>query len=463
MTQRIQRLAAAGAFLLAAATPVRAHVKWFVDASFGNAPLSFSEAVTPTFLALLALSLVTISLLVLAEERLTGARWYGSVNGWLSARQNQSDVVMRVAAAAVLLMNWQAGAMLVPEFTVQNAAIGWFQFLLALLLLFPTSTPIAGAGMIALYLYAVSRFGLFHMLDYLHYPGVGLFLALNRAPARVRALQIPVLYSSIGFSLCWVGLEKIVYPEWGLILLREHPQLALGFPIEFFLTGAAFVEISLGFLLILGVLERPLAATITLVFFLTTLVFGKTEVIGHTLLHGALIVFLLRGTGEMYRPPIAFHKSLPLRIAFGSVNFGVLVFALLFAYTGVAGVLHDDYEGPAAHSHERLDVSGEPSVPEIEVTLTPDTDPGWNAHLDVRNFRFAPEHAGGPHTMGEGHVHVEIDGVKLARWYGEWGHIPALSRGSHEIRFSLNTNDHHEYAVGETSIDWRTTLTVEDR
>ena len=95
--------------------------------------------------------------------------------------------------------------------------------------------------MILLYLYAVQRFGIFHMLDYMHYPGVGFFLAMSRANERSREAGIPVLYASVGFSLCWVALEKIIFPQWGLFLLDEHPQLALGFPLEFFLLAAAFV------------------------------------------------------------------------------------------------------------------------------------------------------------------------------------------------------------------------------
>jgi hypothetical protein len=72
------------------------------------------------------------------------------------------------------------------------------------------------------------------------------------------------------------------------------------------------------------------------VFFCTALVFGKVEVIGHTPLHGALIVFLLEGPGRVYRPPIALHERLPLRVAFGAVNFLLLLVALLVPYAALA-------------------------------------------------------------------------------------------------------------------------------
>jgi hypothetical protein len=196
--------------------------------------------------------------------------------------------------------------------------------------------------MLALYALGVARFGPFHMLDYAYWAGFAVaFLVVNARSERVRGLGLPALYATVGFSLCWVALEKLVYPQWGLYVLEQNPQLALGFPLSFFLVGAAFVELSLGYLLIIGLLERPFALLITLVFFTTTLVFGKLEVIGHTMLHAALVVFLLEGTGGVYRPPVRFHRALPLRVAFAAVNFALLLAVLLVPYTLAARWQYD--------------------------------------------------------------------------------------------------------------------------
>jgi hypothetical protein len=104
----------------------------------------------------------------------------------------------------------------------------------------------------------------------------------------------------------------------------------------FFLVAAAFVELALGYLFIIGLLERPIALVVTLVFFGTTLVFGKTEVIGHTIIHTALIAFLLEGTARTYPAPIDIHKRLEWRIAFASVNFALLLALLLIPYSLIA-------------------------------------------------------------------------------------------------------------------------------
>jgi uncharacterized membrane protein YphA (DoxX/SURF4 family) len=215
--------------------------------------------------------------------------------------------------------------------------VGWLQFAVAALLLFRATTPIAGLGVLLLYVIGVIQFGAFYMLDYFLFVGVGVYLLVSDAPnVRIRGLRIPALYFTVGFSLFWVGLEKIIYPQWGLYILEQNPQLALGLDTRFFLTAAAFVELSLGYLLIIGLLERPIALAITLVFFTTTLVFGKTEVIGHTIIHAALLVFLLEGPGRVYPAPINIHRRLWLRVAFASVNFLLVLIVLIVPYSAVA-------------------------------------------------------------------------------------------------------------------------------
>ena len=236
---------------------------------------------TPAFWALAVLSMAVIG------------GWCCWTGGWgcrlVPRRERLAGRPPRRRAAgdadrifATLLLAWQADALLAPELRVWAGWIGWLQFLLALLLLFPRTVPIAGGGLIALYLLGAARFGAFHLLDYLFFAGAGWYLLVSRARGeRLRGTGLPALYATVGFSLCWVALEKIVYPQWALYLLDQHPQLTLGLETRFFLLAAAFVEFTLGYLLIINLLQRPLALVITIVFFLTTTVFGKLEVIGH--------------------------------------------------------------------------------------------------------------------------------------------------------------------------------------
>ena len=191
-----------------------------------------------------------------------------------------------------------------------------------------------------LWLYAAFSFGLFHLLDYSFYPGIAFALTVSRfEDGKIRGLGLPALYLTVGFSLFWVALEKLVYPDWALYVLSQHPGLAMGLTLDFFLIGAAFVELSLGHLLILGLLGRTLALTITIVFLITSSVFGgKLEVMGHTPVHAALVVFLLEGAGHSYRPPFLAPKALSMRALLSAATFVAILAVLLVAYQ--AGAQH---------------------------------------------------------------------------------------------------------------------------
>lgn len=445
------------------------HVKWFTGFTFLDKPLTILEVINPVYILLVILSVVVISLMVFADKRADELSWYRNINTWLSDKEKYSLIIVRVAMAAVLLISWANDTILTPELVSQFDWLNWLQFILALMLLFYKSTMYAGAGLLLLYAVAMFEFGFFHMLDYLHFVGVGLYLFTHRLPNhQLRAIGLPALYITIGFSLIWLGYEKLFYPSWGLYLLEQNPQLALGLPQDFFLQAAAFVEISLGYLLIIGLLERPLAAVITLVFFMTTLVFGKLEVIGHTPLHAALLVFLFSGTGSMYKPPIKFHNKLYLRVGFAAVNFIVVIGIFLAAYSFSA---EHQYEVAMAeaqsgkgdmHGSKMMDLSDEDEIPEFSIIeVFKENDESYNLHVQIENWEFTPELTGSETVVNEGHAHVYVNNVKVGRMYGNWFHLGELRRGENTISIVLNGNDHTEFVVDGNVIGAETTVVVE--
>jgi uncharacterized membrane protein YphA (DoxX/SURF4 family) len=443
---RPARFALAASAAVALAPAATAHVKWFSEFSFADQPLTLSEAWTPTVTALLALSVVVVGALVWVDRRISGTGWYGRLDAWLAGYRDRSGLVLRVGAGAALLLAWQGDAIFVPELEIPAAWVGWAQFALVLLLLSERTAPLAGAGMLALYGYGFALFSALHMLDYVFFAGVGFAFLVSRAPSeRIRALGLPALYFTVGFSLCWVALEKLIYPQWGLYVLSQNPQLTLGFPIEFFLTAAAFVEFTLGFLLIIGLLERPFALVITLVFFSTTLVFGKTEVIGHTLIHAALLVFLIEGPGTVYRAPVTFHQRPALRTAFASVNLGLLFVLLVVPYAALAWDAYEDHAEAVARA--LVEVERPPSV---ALAVEPDGSGGYLARVEATPFRFTPD--AGAHVPGEGHAHLYVDGAQVARMYGPVVHLPALPPGQRTVTAVLATRDHRLYAHGGEAV-----------
>lgn len=439
--------------LVAFAGQASAHVKWFTEGSYADRPLGLEEVATPLFWQMAVLTVVVVALGVWLDALLKNARAYRRANDWLSGQSDRAVVVMRIALAMTLLLSWQDDAMLVPNLGIKQQWVGWYQFGLAFLLLFPRTVPLAGLGTLVLYGLGMRFFSGFHMLDYLMYIGVGWYLAVSRMPVegRWRKSGLLVLYLTVGFALCWVALEKLVYPDWAYGIMDKH-NLAMGMDNALFLTGAAFVEFGLGFLIIICLLERPLAVLITLVFFTTTLVFGKVEVIGHTLLHGCLIVFLLEGPSNLEWRLKHYLRNVPARMAFAATGFALLLPALLWPYTTFAQRKYENRQNKDAygahHEHIPLEVPPELPVPEVELVMTKDPMSGYNLHLEVLNFRWAPEHAGGPPTPGEGHAHLYVNGVKVARVYGDWFHLPQPPEGEYDIEVSLHANGHQMWTYG---------------
>jgi uncharacterized membrane protein YphA (DoxX/SURF4 family) len=426
-----------------------AHVKWFSDYNFQQAPLQLAQLNNIYFWGLLLLSLVSLPLLVWVDRLGEKSTYYSKMNAFLDQYSENGPLIMRIAMASVLLMSWQGDSIVAPELAVSSPVWGWFQFALALLLLFNKTTPLTGLGIVFLYLLGISQYGFFHMLDYMIYPAVGLYLIFSQLKnERLKNLDLPILYSGLGFSLCWVAFEKIFYPYWGMSVLAQAPALTMGLPHDFFLLSCAFIEFTLGYLLIICLLQRPLAVVITLVFFITTSFFGKTEVIGHTILHGALLVFIVKGHGRHYLAPIRLHKSMLLRNLFAVVNFVVLFVVLAIPYQRMSQEVHAQaMERRAQGAHARYDVPATAPRPVVMVHPSQDATGGWNLHIMTENFRFAPMQSSQEDVNGEGHAHLYVNNSKVARIYGEWFHVN-LPKGNHRIKVTLNTNGHKDYYFG---------------
>lgn len=423
-----------------------AHVKWFSNYDFQEPPLQLAGLLTPSFIGLFLLSVISLPIIVYLDRLADKSALYNKINGFLDRYADSSSLIMRVAMGAVLLMSWQGDSVIAPEIPITSPFWGWFQFALALCLLFKETTPITGFGIIFLYILGITQHGIFHMLDYVVYPAVGLYLILTHVKnERLKNLDLPVLYSGLGFSLCWVAFEKLIYPYWGLSVLAQAPALTMGLDHEFFLMACAFVEFTLGYLLIICLLHRPLAIVITLVFFITTSFFGKTEVVGHTILHGALLVFIVKGPGHYYQAPIRYHKNIWLRSLFASVNFIILFLVLAIPYQKMANKAFAESQAKKAKmDHPAYHVPAGSVAPEVMLHASQDKNGGWNLHLMTHNFKFTPENSGTEDVMGEGHAHLFVNGKKIARIYSNWFHA-SLPKGKYKVKVNLTTNSHKDY------------------
>ncbi|HLW57035.1 MAG TPA: hypothetical protein VKY27_06595, partial [Bacteriovoracaceae bacterium] len=173
--------------------------------------------------------------------------------------------------------------------------------------------------------------------------------------------------------------------------------------------------------------------------------------VGHTILHGALLVFIVKGPGHHYQAPIRFHKNLWMRNIFAIANFLILFVAMAVPYTKLATKVHAEaMEKYSLHQHEKFEVPAGQPKPEIVIHPMLDSKGGYNLHISLKNFRFAPENVNKavdlPH---EGHAHIYLNGKKLGRVYSEWVHL-TLPSGKNEVKVTLNTNTHKDiYYDGE--------------
>ncbi len=435
----------------------QAHVKWFTDGSYADKPVAPSDVFNPLFFKIAALTLLVVIFGVWLDHRIKNFNGYKKIDRWLSDRADKAVLVLRIALAMTLLLSWQDGSMLVPNVGIKQVWIGWYQFALAFLLIFPRTVPIAGLGTIFLYILGVINFSGFHMMDYALYIGVGWYLAVSQSSnKKLHKSGLAVLYLTVGFSLCWVALEKFIYPEWAYQIMDER-KLTMGLDNALFLTGAAFVEFGLGYLMLICMLQRPLAVLVSVVFVITTMVFGKVEIIGHTLLHGCLVVFLLEGPSAINNRINRYLSNLPSRMAFATVAMLAIFPALLYPYSALATKKYDNRMGKTMygshHEHIPLEFPENLPKPDIKLEITEDIMGGYNLHLITENFRWAPDHAGRSQVFGEGHAHLYLNDEKVARIYGEWYYLPPLPQGEYDVEVSLHGNGHELLTWGGEPID----------
>ncbi len=118
---------------------------------------------------------------------------------------------------------------------------------------------------------------------------------------------------------------------------------------------------------------------------------------------------------------------------------------------------------PGGHSHMTMpeyEVPDGVPTPGVQVTVHQDPKSGWNVQMETTDFRWAPKNASTAPVMGEGHAHLYVDDHKVSRIYGGWYHLGALEEGEHQVRVTLNANNHSDYAKDGVVIGDSVTVNV---
>lgn len=144
-------------------------------------------------------------------------------------------------------------------------------------------------------------------------------------------------------------------------------------------------------------------------------------------------------------------------LSIGSILVGVLLAPILREMpvtTPLSPAPMADHEA----MHGTLEVAAA-DAPTLAIDVTEDAMDGWNVTVHAENFTFTPEDVNTDNVANTGHAHLYLNGVKMARLYGPYFHIPELPAGQHEVTVNLSSNDHSYYLVDGARIEARATIT----
>ena len=150
----------------------------------------------------------------------------------------------------------------------------------------------------------------------------------------------------------------------------------------------------------------------------------------------------------------------PGQLEFIAENAGA--FGINFHVFAAGKMEDDDHSGEHGHNGTATETLVSEAPVGVSITAEVDAQGTVDVEIDVEGMRFAPESVDQEHREGAGHAHIYVDGEKLGRVFESSYRIENLSPGDHEIRVSLNTNDHRELVYDGQVAEDTVTVTVPD-
>jgi hypothetical protein len=129
-----------------------------------------------------------------------------------------------------------------------------------------------------------------------------------------------------------------------------------------------------------------------------------------------------------------------------------LLFRLLLLIgvaAGVEAVLYANQDSsetaaPSAEIQAHGHAHGQPPTLEVKHSLQQDD---LHLQLTVQHFSFSLENMGKDNKAGEGHVHLYLDGKKVAKVFEPTYVLKDIPPGKHEVTVELAKNNHESYGV----------------
>lgn len=281
-----------------------AHVKWFAPYIVEAPPQRMTNTLAnPWFWTGIALVLVFFLVTRAVERTRLGERVLAGMDKVTGPLWARGDDFMRFVIAAFFVAVFAVGGVfLTPDLKTPHEWVSWMQLLIAALVFSRRTMPLAAAGIILLWLLALSQYELFHLLDYLALGvGVAAYLVLESSHRPSwRAWRFVVLRWGVAIALMWSSLEKFAYPDWFYPLVEEKPFLTFGMPRDVFIPMAGVAEFTMGFGLLWTALVRRLSAiTLFIIFNMAVYPFGRMDLVGHALIMAVIVIIAADPTPQV--------------------------------------------------------------------------------------------------------------------------------------------------------------------
>ncbi len=323
---------------------MQAHVKWFVEYDITKPPMPIGEVLNGMFVQMFLVSVVGVYLFFLADRYIYEGGYLAEFDKKLKLFDNLANSIMRAAAGIFFLslfiwyLVYGTTFFLTPELKTSAGYVPWIHLLMALSVLSCRTTPITGIGIFFMYVAAALDYGIFHVLDYMIFLGIGYYLmtANSNSKSLIKSGFV-VLFACTGLTLIWASVEKFAYPEWTNPLFEKTPQMLMGMSAKRFMMVSGFIEIFATFILLgaVSVVGRLISLGLMSIFVLAVLQFGVVDAIGHLMIVAILFVLIVRGPTSARDMLVLPDKSL-FTEAYFMTGLYFLAFVMIFIlYYGI--------------------------------------------------------------------------------------------------------------------------------
>ena len=326
------------AFLMLFASQSLGHVKWFVEHDVSKPPLAIGEVLNGTFIKMFLACAVLTYLFFLADRYIHEKGYLAKFDDSLKRFDGFASYVMRVSAGVFFLslfawyMYHGSTFYITPELKTTAVWVPWLHLVLGLAVVSQRTSPVTGVGVFVLYAAAIGDYGIFHMLDYVIFLGIGYFLITLglRTPLWLKSGFV-TLFACAGLTLIWASVEKFGYAEWTFPLFNENPNMLMGLEPRTFMMLSGFVEFSITFALLgaVSVVGRLVSLGTMSIFVLAVFEFGIVDAVGHLMIVAILFVLIVRGPTDARNMLVLPDKSV-FTEAYFMTGLYFLAFVMIF-------------------------------------------------------------------------------------------------------------------------------------